>query len=446
VYPVVTIVGRPNVGKSSLLNALIGRRYAIVDDMAGVTRDRVSATCRIDGKRVELVDTGGIGIVDKQALEEHVEAQIEQALAMSDAVIFVCDAHDGCTAIDHDIAKALRRLNVPVTLAINKAESREALDGVSEFSELGWDPLPVSALERIGVHYLEEMVAEGLPHDDSDPEQDDEAPAVKIAIVGRVNVGKSSFLNHLAGSERTIVSEVPGTTRDAVDLLIEKDGLKVLVTDTAGLKRESAVQDSVEFYAQRRAEHSIKRSDVALLVLDVTDKITKGDRKIAKFIVDAVKPCVIVANKWDLAVGEMDISEYADYLAKKLPGLHYAPIVFTTAKDGKNVLAAIDTAQALFRQGSLRVGTPQINKVLEAARTDFRPPVKVKGTPKIFYGTQIEVNPPTLMLFVNDPRIFSSGYRRFLENRMRESLPFKEIPLRIIYKRRRSIFGKGAGL
>ncbi|MHC4952393.1 MAG: ribosome biogenesis GTPase Der [Planctomycetota bacterium] len=443
--PVVTIVGRPNVGKSSLLNSLLGRRYAIVDDMAGVTRDRVSATCRLEGRRVELVDTGGIGIVDKQALEAHVEAQIEQALAMSDAVIFVCDARDGCTAMDKEIAAALRRLDVPVTLAVNKAESREALSSVSEFAQLGWDPMPISAMERTGLGYLADLVVEGLPAGEvlADDEPD-EAPAVRIAIVGRVNVGKSTFLNHLAGTERAIVSEVPGTTRDAVDLLIEKDGLKVLITDTAGIKRESAVQDSVEFYAQRRAEHSISRSDVTLLLLDCTDDLTRGDRKIASFIEDAVKPVVIVANKWDLAKGNMDISEYADYLAKKLPGLHYAPIVFTTAAEGKNVLAAIDTAQALFRQASLRVGTPAINKVLESARTDFRPPVRLKGTPKIFYGTQIDVKPPTLMLFVNDPRIFISGYRRFLENRLREALPFKEIPLRVIYKRRRSIFGKDA--
>ena len=349
--PVVTIVGRPNVGKSSLLNALLGRRYAIVDDMAGVTRDRVSATCRLDGKRVELVDTGGIGIVDKQALETHVEAQIEQALAMSDAVIFVCDARDGCTTVDREIANALRRLDVPVTLAVNKAESNTALATVSEFAELGWDPLPVSALERVGLGYLEEIVAEPLDAEVLDDDEDDDvAPAIRIAIVGRVNVGKSTFLNHLAGNDRAIVSEVPGTTRDAVDLLIEKDGLRVQITDTAGIKRESAVQDSVEFYAQRRAEHSIKRSDVALLVLDCTDDLTKGDRQIAQFCVDECKPVVIVANKWDLATGKMDISDYADYIGKKLQGLHFAPIVFTTAAEGKNVLAAIDTAQALYRQ------------------------------------------------------------------------------------------------
>ncbi|MEM8885246.1 MAG: ribosome biogenesis GTPase Der [Planctomycetota bacterium] len=439
--PVVAIVGRPNVGKSSLLNSLLRRRYAIVDDMAGVTRDRVSARGELDGKPVELVDTGGIGIVDTQQLEDHVEGQIEQALAVADHVIFVCDARDGLTAMDREIASALRRVQAGVTLAVNKTESKEASQTVAEFTELGWDPVPISALERIGLGYLGQLIAEELPAVDEE-DLDEEEPALTISIVGRVNVGKSTFLNHLVGSDRAIVSDIPGTTRDAVDTLFEKDGRRIRITDTAGIKRESSVQDSVEFYAQRRAEHSIKRADVALLLLDCTDDITKGDRKIASFIEDAVKPVVIVANKWDLAQGQMDMADYADYLAKKLPGLHYAPIVFTTAADGRNVLAAIDTAQALFRQANHRVSTADINKVIESAMTDFRPPVKVRGRPRIYYGTQIDVNPPTLMLFVNDPRIFSSGYRRFLENRLREQLPFKEIPVRTIYKRRRSIFGK----
>jgi GTP-binding protein len=439
VHPVVAIVGRPNVGKSSLLNALLGRRYAIVDDMAGVTRDRVAARATLNGKPCELVDTGGIGIVDKQQLEVHVEAQIEQALEVADHVVFVCDAHDGCTAMDSDIASALRRLDVPVTLVVNKVESRVSEDTVGEFSKLGWDPHPISALERLGIGFLEDSIAEHLPKG----EDVDETPDFKIAIVGRVNVGKSTFFNHLVGSDRVIVSPVPGTTRDSVDTLIEKDGRKILLTDTAGLKKESSVQGSVDFYAQRRSEHSITRADVAILVLDCTEEITKGDRKIASFIVDNVKPVVIVANKWDLAVDNMDISEYAEYLSKKLPALHYAPIVFTTASEGKNVLAAADTAQALFKQGNYRVGTPEINNIILLSMTDFRPPVRLKGNPRIYYGTQIDVNPPSLMLFVNDPRIFSSGYRRFLENRLRESLPFKEIPLRIIYKRRRSLFGRG---
>ncbi len=436
--PVVAIVGRPNVGKSSLLNALLGRRYAIVDDMAGVTRDRVSARATLDGKRCELVDTGGIGIVDKQQLEVHVEAQIEQALEVADHVIFVCDVHDGCTAMDSEIAGSLRRLDVPITLVVNKVESLQAEATVAEFSKLGWDPHPISALERLGIGFLEDSVAEHLPQS----EDEDDTPEFKIAIVGRVNVGKSTFFNHLVGSDRVIVSDVPGTTRDSVDTLIEKDGRKILLTDTAGLKKESSVQGSVDFYAQRRSEHSISRSDVAILVLDCTDPITKGDRKIASFIVDAIKPVVIVANKWDQARGNMEISDYAEYLSKKLPALHYAPIVFTTASEGKNVLAAADTAQALFKQSNKRVGTPEINRIIVSAMTDFRPPVRVKGNPRIYYGTQIDVNPPSLMLFVNDPRIFSSGYRRFLENRLRESLPFKEIPLRIIYKRRRSIFAR----
>jgi GTP-binding protein len=440
VLPVVSIVGRPNVGKSSLLNALLGRRYAIVDDMAGVTRDRIAAPVQLGERWVELVDTGGIGIVDTQSLEEHVEAQIQQAIEISDVLVFVVDSRAGCTAMDQEIARVLRGFDIPIVLAVNKTESREAQATVGEFGALGFEPFAVSALERTGLKELAARVVEDLPAVDDEEDETPEDPVLRVAIVGRVNVGKSTFLNHLAGSERAIVSEVPGTTRDMVDVLIEKDGRKLLVTDTAGLKRESSVSGSVEFYAQRRAERAIQRAESCLLLLDCTDEITRGDRRIASIIEEACKPVVIVANKWDLAEGRMTMDEYAEYVAAKLPGLHFAPIVFVTARDGRNVLAAIDTAQSLSKQARTRVGTPRINKALERARTDFRPPVRVRGKPKIYYGTQTDVNPPTIMLFVNDPRLFRSGYRRFLENRLREELPFKEIPLRLVYKRRKSIF------
>jgi len=438
--PVVAIVGRPNVGKSSLLNALLGRRYAIVDDMPGVTRDRVSAPVEVNGRWIELVDTGGIGIVDQQQLEEHVEAQIEQALAICDAIVFVTDAREGCTPIDRDIARALRKHEVPIVVAVNKTESKSAQGAFAEFAELGFESFSVSALEGDGLDELrgwiaaaaEERGAGGPP-----PE-----PVLKVAIVGRVNVGKSTFLNALAGEERAIVSEMPGTTRDTVDLRIEKDGRTILVMDTAGIRRERSVQGSVDFYAQRRAEQAIQRSEVCLLVLDCTEDITRGDRQIARFVEDAVKPVVIVANKWDLAKGRMETEQYADYLSKKLTGLHYAPIAFVSAKEGKNVFAALETAESLAKQGRERVGTPQINRAIERAMTESRPPTRMPREPKIYYGTQTGTSPPTIMLFVNDPRLFGQAFRRFLENRFREVLPFKEIPLRIVYKRRKSIFAR----
>ena len=406
--------------------------------MPGVTRDRVAAPVKIEDRWVELVDTGGIGLVDTQALEEHVEAQIQQAMAVADVLVFVTDAREGCTPIDEEIARLLRICDVPIVLAVNKTESKKARDAVSDFARLGLDPVRISALEKVGLDYLGSLIAEALPPGESPEEM--EEPVLKLAIVGRVNVGKSTFLNHLAGEERAIVSEIPGTTRDAVDLRVEKDGRVILVTDTAGLKREASVQDSVEFYAQRRAEAAITRSEACLLMLDCTDDISRGDRKIAGMIETACKAVVIVANKWDLAHGQMEISDYANYVAKALPGLHYAPIVFVTAADGKNVLAAVDTAQALAKQARTRVGTPESIRVVQASMTDSRAPVRMRGRPRIYYGTQIAINPPTLMLFVNNPKLFRSGYRRFLENRLREALPFKEIPLRIIYKRRRSIF------
>jgi len=437
--PVVAIVGRPNVGKSSLMNALLRRRKAIVDDMAGVTRDRVAARVVLDGRHVELVDTGGIGIVDTQALEAHVEAQIAQALEVADAMIFLTDAREGLTTIDVEIARVLRQKNVPIVLAVNKSEGRKAEATVGEFAKLGIEPLAISALERQNLDTLAELIVEQLPQPDGD-EEDVEEPILKIAVVGRVNTGKSTFLNALAGSERAIVSEIPGTTRDSVDLHFQKDGRTLLLTDTAGMKKESAVQGSVDFYAQRRAEYAIKRAESILLMLDCTQEITTTDRRIAGMIVDSVKPVVIVANKWDLARDEIVTGQFADYISKRLPGLHFAPITFCSAKDNKNVLAAIDTAQSLAKKARLRVGTAEINKILAAAFKDTRPPIRLKGTPKIYYGTQTDVNPPTIMLFVNDPRIFRKGYRRFLENRFREALPFDELPLRIIYKRRMSMF------
>jgi GTP-binding protein len=435
--PVVAIVGRPNVGKSSLLNALCGRRISIVDDMPGVTRDRISSPLVLGDRRVELVDTGGIGIVDTQALEDHVEAQIRQAVEMAAVLLFVVDAHDGCLPLDVEIARTLRTTGAPIVLAVNKTESREAQAAVGDFGRLGLDPIAVSALERTGLSALADAIVAGLPPPDGEELED---PAVKIAVVGRVNVGKSTFVNTVVGSERVIVSEVPGTTRDSVDVLVKRDGKPMLLIDTAGLKKEASVQDSVDFYAQRRSEYAIGRADVVLLLLDCTQEISRGDRKIAGFVEDAVKPVVIVANKWDLASGKMTMDDYAKYVQKTLPGLHFAPLVFVTAKDGRNVGGALDTAQSLFRQSCHRVGTPEINRVVQRAQTGSRPPVRVRHDPKIYYGTQTGVNPPTLMLFVNDPRSFRPGYRRFLENRFRAELPFKEIPLRVVYKRRTSLF------
>ncbi|MCZ6573909.1 MAG: ribosome biogenesis GTPase Der [Planctomycetota bacterium] len=437
--PVVAIVGRPNVGKSSLLNALLGRRLAIVDPMAGVTRDRVSSPVPLGDRVVELVDTGGIGIVDRQDLEEHVEAQILQALESAAVAIFVTDGREGLTPMDREIANALRGHDLPLVLAVNKTESEEARAAVPEFGAVGLEPFAISATQRFGLNELCAAVVEKLPEPEGEEALD---PDLNLAVVGRVNVGKSTFINRLAGGVRAIVSEIPGTTRDSFDVRIDRDGKLVQITDTAGIKKEAAVQDSVDFYAQRRAEVAIDRAEGILLLLDCTDDLTRGDRKIARKVRDSVKPVVIVGNKWDLADGHMDKEKYVEYVRKTLPGLVFAPIVLCSAQTGDGVDRVLEDARRLQQQASHRVSTSEINRVLERTRTDFRPPVRLRREPKIYYGTQIEVNPPTLMLFVNDPRIFRQGYRRFLENRFRKDLPFKEIPIRVIYKRRRSIFAK----
>ena len=437
--PVVAIVGRPNVGKSSLLNALLGRRLAIVDPMAGVTRDRVSSPVPLGDRVVELVDTGGIGIVDRQDLEEHVEAQILQALESAAVAIFVTDGREGLTPMDREIANALRGHDLPLVLAVNKTESEEARAAVPEFGAVGLEPFAISATQRFGLNELCAAVVEKLPEPEGEEVLD---PDLNLAVVGRVNVGKSTFINRLAGGVRAIVSEIPGTTRDSFDVRIDRDGKLVQITDTAGIKKEAAVQDSVDFYAQRRADVAIDRAEGILLLLDCTDDLTRGDRKIARKVRDSVKPVVIVGNKWDLADGHMDKEKYVEYVRKTLPGLVFAPIVLCSAQTGDGVDRVLEDARRLQQQASHRVSTSEINRVLERTRTDFRPPVRLRREPKIYYGTQIEVNPPTLMLFDNDPRIFRQGYRRFLENRFRKDLPFKEIPIRVIYKRRRSIFAK----
>ncbi len=353
--------------------------------------------------------------------------------------IFVTDGLEGLTPMEREIANALRGHDLPLVLAVNKTETEEARAAVPEFGAIGLEPFAISATQRFGLDELCAAVVEKLPEPEGEEALD---PDLNLAVVGRVNVGKSTFVNRLAGGGRSIVSEIPGTTRDSFDVRLDRDGKLVQVTDTAGIKKEAAVQDSIDFYAQRRAVVAIDRAEGILLLLDCTDALTRGDRKIARRVRDSVKPVVIVGNKWDLADGHMAKEKYVEYVRKTLPGLAFAPIVLCSAQTGDGVDRVLENARRLQQQSSHRVSTAEVNRVLERARTDVRPPVRLLKNPKIYYGTQIEVNPPTLMLFVNDPRIFREGYRRFLENLFRKDLPFKEIPIRVIYKRRRSIFAK----
>ncbi len=432
--PQIAIVGRPNVGKSTLFNRLARRRVSIVHEMAGVTRDRVSVEMEIEGRSWELVDTGGIGIVDRQQLHPDIHAQIEAAILSADLILFLVDARSGLQPLDAMAAERLRREEVPVLLVANKCESEKARQEIGAFYKLGLgDPLPVSAAHGQGIEELEERLEERLPP--GDPRRD---PALKIAVVGRRNSGKSTFINSLLQEERVLVSALPGTTRDAVDVRFEKDGQEFVIIDTAGLMRRTKLKGAVEFYAQVRALEAIRRCEVAIFLIEAPHGVGQLEKRIAREIVGQHRACVIAVNKWDLAKGRTTCGAFEEYLSKIMPGLGFAPCIFITAKTGKNLADTISLAQSLAHQSRQRVGTGEMNRALEVIRKRHSPPALGGKEPKIFYGTQVKVMPPTLVLFVNRPQLFTATYRRYVENQLRNLLSFPEIPIHVIYRQRLS--------
>lgn len=437
--PVVAIVGRPNVGKSSLLNMLAGERISIVDPMAGVTRDRVSAIIEIDDHYFELLDTGGYGIEDHDNLTEHVEQQIRFALSAADLVLFVVDIREEITPLDREVAELLRGISRPVQLVANKADTEQHAHIGGALVALGFgEPICVSALHARGRRTLLETIQQRLGERMTTDAPDS---VMKICIVGRRNVGKSTFINSLAGQERVIVSEVPGTTRDAIDVRFELDGRTFVAIDTAGVaKSKRRANNSIEFYGYNRALASIRRADVVLFLIDSTVPISDVDKKLARYVVDEYKPCILVVNKWDLAKGQASSESYGDYLARMLPQISYAPVAFTTALTGRNVQGTIELAQSLFNQARKRVTTGQLNRAIETTLAERQPMATKHGAqPKIYYATQVSVSPPTIVLFVNNPALMKEQYRRFAEKRIRESLPFDEVPVRLVWRARKSI-------
>ena len=436
--PLVAIVGRPNVGKSSLLNVLAGRRVSIVDPTAGVTRDRVQTLCEHNDVFFEAVDTGGYGIVDRDDLSEHVERQIRYAVAEASLLLFVVDARDGVTPLDERVVEWLRTSEKPVLLIANKVDAPNMVTEIADFNRLGLgEPLPISAMNRQGIDDLRDRIIEHVGATDGEKPSD---PVMHIALVGKRNVGKSSFINALAGRDRVIVSEVAGTTRDAVDVQFERDGHRFVAIDTAGVRKRTKLADSIEFYSFHRAELSIRRADVVLFLNDAIQSVSQVDKKLARYIADQYKPCIIVINKWDLAKDRAATEDYGEYLLKVLPGIDYAPVVFTTATEAKNVQAAIDVAASIFKQSNTRVGTGELNQTIEGFASERSPsPKRGERALKVYYGTQVAVRPPTFVMFVNDPARVTENYERFMLNRIRESLPFKEVPIRLLYRGRRAM-------
>jgi GTP-binding protein len=433
--PVVAIVGRPNVGKSSLLNALAGRRIAIVEPTAGVTRDRISALIKTDERFYELVDTGGMGIQDVDNLTAQVERQIEAAIDEASVILFVVDARLGLRPLDEQVATRLRYVTKPILCVANKCDTEELEAEAAEFYRLGRGKLVcVSAKQKRGLEELQNLILERLPP--ADEVQPDFEVRLKLAIVGRRNTGKSTFINSLAKSERMIVSEVPGTTRDAVDVRFERDGKVFVAIDTAGVRRKKSIESDIEFYSMARAERSIRRADVVLLFLDPQGRISKVDKQLAEYILEQHKPAIFVINKWDLMV-PMPTEKFGNYLRATFPSLDYLPIAFITAKSGKNVQTVLNLAQNIHKQASARVSTGELNRVVRQALAEQAPPMRQNRRPKIFYGTQVASNPPTIVLFTNGPELFDNTYQRYLLKTFRDHLPFSEVPIKLFLRHRR---------
>lgn len=441
--PQVVIVGRPNVGKSSIFNWLAGRRISIVDPTLGVTRDRISTIVEFGDRHVELVDTGGMGIADLDQLGQLVERQIDRAIEDADVLLFVTDAQEGITPLDELVARKLRYTQKPVVLAANKCDTPSHDVLAAEFYKLGRGRLVcVSVCHNRGKQELIEALVERLPEQVEEGNEPDRE--LKLAVVGRRNAGKSTFVNTLARAERVIVSEIPGTTRDAIDVRVELDGHRYLVIDTAGVMRRRSIATSVDFYSVARAQKSIRRADVVLLFFDPTEGVTRVEKQLAARIAEEFKPCVFVVNKWDL-MKHMPAYRVADRIRAQLGTMSYVPIVFISALTGKNMKALLDVARQLHDQAGKRMNTGQVNRVLEELLEAHTPPIRQNRRPKIYYATQVAVHPPTLVLFCNDPNLFDATYQRYLLRGFRERSPYPEVPIRMFLRRRTEGAKRGTG-
>jgi len=435
--PRVVIVGRPNVGKSSIFNWVAGRRIAIVDSASGVTRDRVTHLVQVQDRYAELVDTGGMGLNDSDNLTEHIERQISIAIDSADVILFVVDTRSGPVTLDEEVAKRLRYLNVPIVCVANKTDSWEWDPEANAFYRFGHKVLAVSAQQSRGKEALLEAIYERLPAA-SRAEEPYAEPTMKVAIVGRRNTGKSTFVNTLAQAERMIVGEVPGTTRDSVDVRFELDGKAFVAIDTPGFRRRKSIATDIDFYSTHRAQRSIRRADVALLFLDASQRVSKVDKQLCDYIARQYKPCIFVVNKWDLVAESLSTDKWVRYLRDTFRTMWHVPIAFITGKTGKNMKALLNHAQMLFKQSRGRVATAVLNKMVRAALEHSPPPLFRNKRPKIYYATQVAEQPPTIVLFCNNPRALSAQYQRYLLGVFRERLPFAEVPIKLYLRKRES--------
>ena len=440
-YPRFAIVGRPNVGKSSLLNALARQQVAIVERTAGVTRDRVAAVVDYQELAMEVIDTAGLDMETEKALEREVARQIEEAIDLADAFLLVMDARDGLTPADRQAAELVRRTAKPVIVVANKVDTLQQELALGEFYKLGFgEPVATAAIHGHGRKDLfERMIA--LLGPDVFVREEQKEGATRVAFVGRRNAGKSTLVNRLTKQARMVVSDVPGTTRDAVDVPFELEGRPFIAVDTAGLRKRGKADDAIDMFSQDRAQRAIRRAHVVVLVMDALTEVARIDKLIGQQTVDHYKPCVVAVNKWDLA-DESKRRDFATYVLKTLPGLANAPTVFISAETGQGVDELMEQVAVLHNEAASRVTTGELNRIIREATSQRRPKPRGGRVGKIYYATQTDTLPPTIVLFVNGTRQFDAIYLRYLANRLRQSTPFVHVPVRFELRERSKADGR----
>ena len=434
---VLAIVGRPNVGKSTLFNKRAGERVSIVEDIPGITRDRIYFDTEWNGRPITVIDTGGIEPKTDDIILSKMKMQAELAIETADVIAFVCDVRAGLTAADRDIAVMLIKSGKPVVLCVNKIDSIGSLPmEYYEFYELGFDgdPIALSSLHGTGTGDLLDRVLELAPSDGDEEEEDD---SIKVAVIGKPNAGKSSIINKILGEDRVIVSDIPGTTRDAIDTKVENEYGKYTFIDTAGIRRQKKVIDRVEKYSVLRSHSAVERADVCLIMIDATAGITEQDEKIAGLSHEAGKAAIIVVNKWDLVEKDnSSVKKFTDNIREALAYMPYAPIIFVSAKTGQRVDKLFERINYVNEQACMRISTGMLNDVLNDAVSRVQPPTDKGKRLKIYYMTQVSTKPPTFVIFVNDAELFHFSYQRYIENKLREVFGFSGTPIRIVVRQK----------
>ena len=430
----VAIVGRPNVGKSTLFNRIIGERLSITDDRAGVTRDRIYSTGEWLGRKFNLIDTGGIDIVDAPFLEE-IRAQAEIAIEEAEVIIFVVDIKTGVTDTDVFIARVLQKTKKKVLLAVNRVDDSKWIENIYEFYSLGFgDPIPVSSIHGVGVGDLLDQVIENLPDKKMKEYPDD---ILKFSLIGRPNVGKSSLVNAILGEDRVIVSNIEGTTMDSIDTMFQRDGEKFVVIDTAGIRKRGKIYENADKYALIRAVDAIGRSDIVLLVIDAERGIIEQDKHVASYLIEQNKACIIVVNKWDAIVkDDKEMQRWIDNIRNEFKFLSYAMIAFTSALEERRIHTLFPLIKKAGDSYKKRISTSILNNVLSDAQA-MNPPAEFNhGVLKVYYGSQVAVNPPAFTIFVNDPAFVHFSYQRYLENQIRNNFDFTGTPIKLLFRKR----------